>query len=289
LIVPLELPVPALAVSPVESVAETLDRWRAGGRVEALDSEFLKVLASVPDPRDPRGRRYPLAGLLAIAILATAAGMRGYAGFATWAATVSPQVLARLGIRFRRPSEKTFRSVLSRLDPVDLDRRLGAYFTALAAAEAGLLAVAVDGKTLCGARRMGAVAAHLVSVFAHRARLVLGQLAVAEKSNEIPCVRKLLRAFRRVRLLVTIDAMHTQTATAKLICGTLKSHHLMIVKANQPKLLARIQALPWSQVPVVHAEPPQRSHGRTETRTLKVVTAARGIGFPYVRTPDIAQ
>ena len=71
-----------------------------------------------------------------------------------------------------------------------------------------------------GARRAGAAAAHLVSVFAHRARLVLGQLAVAEKSNEIPCVRRLLKLLpRRVRLLVTVDAMHTQVATAKLICS----------------------------------------------------------------------
>ena len=274
---------PAHAVSPVESVAEALDHWRAGERVEVVGSEFLDVLASVPDPRDPRGCRYRLAGLLAVAILATAAGMRGYAGFATWAATAPSEVLAQLGIRFRRPSEKTFRSVLSRLDPADLDRRLGAYFTAMATEQTGLLAVAVDGKTLRGARRMGATATHLVSVFAHHARLVLGQLAVAEKSNEIPCVRKLLRAFRRVRLLVTIDAMHTQAATARLICATLRSHYLMIVKSNQPKLLARVGTLPWAQVPVTHSERPQRRHGRTETRTLKVVTAVRGIGFPHAR------
>jgi predicted transposase YbfD/YdcC len=278
---------PAGLVSPVESITLALDRWRAGDGVEVLRSEFLDVLASVPDPRDPRGRRYPLAGLLAISILATAAGMRGYAGFATWAATAPAEVLSRLGIRFRRPSEKTFRSVLSRLDPADLDRRFGAYFTTVAAAETvatgGLLAVALDGKTLRAARRMGAAATHLVAVFAHRARLVLGQLAVAEKSNEIPCVRKLLRTFRKARLLVTVDAMHTQTATAKLICGTLKSHYLMIVKSNQPKLLARIQALPWAQIPLTHSEDSQPAHGRIETRTLKVLTTVRGIGFPHAR------
>ncbi len=278
---------PAGLVSPVESITLALDRWRAGDGVEVLHSEFLDVLASVPDPRDPRGRRYPLAGLLAISILATAAGMRGYAGFATWAATAPAEVLSRLGIRFRRPSEKTFRSVLSRLDPADLDRRFGAYFTTVAAAETvatgGLLAVALDGKTLRAARRMGAAATHLVAVFAHRARLMLGQLAVAEKSNEIPCVRKLLRTFRKARLLVTVDAMHTQTATAKLICGTLKSHYLMIVKSNQPKLLARIQALPWAQIPLTHSEDSQPAHGRIETRTLKVLTTVRGIGFPHAR------
>jgi predicted transposase YbfD/YdcC len=283
LIDPMELPVPACSVSPVESVAEALARWRAGDRVEVLRSEFLDMLASVPDPRDPRGRRYPLAGLLAIAVLATAAGMRGYAGFATWAAMAPPEVLARLGIRFRRPSEKTFRTVLGRLDPVDLDRRFGAYFTALTGADGGLLAVALDGKTLRAARRMGAAAAHLVAVFAHRARLVLGQLAVAEKSNEIPCVRKLLKLLpRQVRLLVTVDAMHTQTATARLICTTLKSHYLMIVKSNQPGLLARVTALPWAQVPVT-ATDDSRGHGRVESRTLQTLTAARGIGFPYAR------
>ena len=99
-------------------------------------------------------------------------------------------MLAQLGIRFRRPSEKTFRSVLSRLDPAELDRRLGAYFTAVAAAEAaaegGLLPVSLDGKTLRGARRAGAAAAHLVSVFAHRARLVLGQLAVPRRATKSP-------------------------------------------------------------------------------------------------------
>jgi predicted transposase YbfD/YdcC len=129
---------------------------------------------------------------------------------------------------------------------------------------------------------MGAAATHLVSAFAHRARLVLGQLAVAEKSNEIPCAQRLLRTFRRVRPLVTMDTMHTQTATAKLIRATLKSHHLMIVKSNQPTLPARITALPWTDVPVT-ATDHNVGHGRDQRRTLKVLTAARGIGFPYAK------
>jgi predicted transposase YbfD/YdcC len=277
--------VPACSVSPVSSVAEALDRWRAGDRVQVLRSEFLDVLAAVPDPRDPRGRRYRLGVLLAIAVLATAAGMRGYAGFATWARTAPEDVLAQLGIRYRRPSEKTFRAVFSRVDPDDLNRRLGAYFTAHATRldPAGLVPIALDGKTLRGALRAKAAATHLVSVFAHGARLVLGQLAVAEKSNEIPCVRELLKLLpRRVRWLVTVDAMHTQTATAKLICATLKSHYLMIVKSNQAKLLARITALPWADVPVV-ATDDTRDHGRAEQRTLQILTAARGIGFPYAK------
>ncbi|AGC63175.1 transposase for IS2404 [Mycobacterium liflandii 128FXT] len=284
-VVGLELPVPSVSVLPVSSVPEVFDRWSAGERSELIGSEFLDVLASVPDPRDPRGRRYSLMALLAIAVLATAAGMRGYAGFATWAATASDDVLAQLGVRFRRPSEKTFRAVLSRLDPADLNARMGSYFTAHVASSdpSGLVPIALDGKMLRGALRAKATATHLVSVFAYRARLVLGQLAVAEKSNEIPCVRALLTLLPgSLRWLVTVDAMHTQVVTAKLICATLKSHYLMIVKSNQAKILARIIALPWAEVPAA-ATDDSRGHGRVETRTLQIITAARGVGFPYAK------
>lgn len=77
------------------SVAQALDRWRAGERTPVPCSGLLSVLGSVPDPRDARGR-YSIMALLAIAILATAAGMHGYAGFATWLATASAEVLTQL-------------------------------------------------------------------------------------------------------------------------------------------------------------------------------------------------
>jgi predicted transposase YbfD/YdcC len=283
-----ELPVPVGTVSLAETVVGVLEQ-RCVEVNATIAPSLLEVLRAVPDPRDPRGIRYPLATLLAIAILAAAAGMRSFAGFATWARTAPVEVLAELGTGLRRPSEKTFRSVLARLDAADLDRRLGEYFMIAAAAsvnvEAGeLLAVALDGKTVRGARAGGGRAPHLVSVYAHHARMVLGQIAVAMKTNEIPTVRTLLRLLKRTRMLVTIDAMHTQVATAKLICGQLKSHYLMTVKDNQPSLLARIKAQPWALAPVVLRDADDKpSHGRLETRTFKILTAARGIGFPYAR------
>jgi predicted transposase YbfD/YdcC len=285
----LESSVPVVAVSPAVSVSEALARWRAGvalDGVEVLRSGLLEVLATVPDPRAARGKRYPLVGLLAIAILAVAAGMRGYAGFASWARTAPDDVLSQLGIRFRRPSEKTFRRVLSSLNAADLDRRLGAYFTGLAAAAqpdpCGLVAVSLDGKTARGALRGTATGTHLVAVFAHHARLILGQLAVAAKSNEIPCVRAVLKSLPRLPMMVIMDAMHTQVRTARLIRMTLRSHYLLVVKSNQPGLLSRIKAMPWGEVPVT-ATDDDRGHGRVEKRTLQSLTTARGIGFPYVK------
>ncbi|EUA93663.1 transposase DDE domain protein [Mycobacterium ulcerans str. Harvey] len=160
---------------------------------------------------------------------------------------------------------------------------MGSYFMhTWPAAIQWIVPIALDGKMLRGALRAKATATHLVSVFAHRARLVLGQLAVAEKSNEIPCVCALLTLLPdNLRWLVTVDAMHTQVVTAKLICATLKSHYLMIVKSNQAKILARITALPGPRCPQPLPTTPRPR--RVETRTLQIITAARGIGFPYAK------
>lgn len=99
----------------------------------------------------------------------------------------------------------------------------------------------------------------------------------------VPSVQALLKLLpRQVPWLVTVDAMHTQVVTAKLICATLKSHNLMIVKSNQAGLLARITALPWCVVPVV-ATDDTRGHGRIEQRSLQILTATRGIGFPHAK------
>ncbi|EUA94061.1 putative transposase for IS2404 [Mycobacterium ulcerans str. Harvey] len=81
-----------------------------------------------------------------------------------------------------------------------------------------------------------------------------------------------------MRWLVTVDAMHTQVVTAKLICATLKSHYLMIVKSNKPKYL------PYHRAALGRGARSRyrrlRGHGRVKTRTLQIITAARGIGFP---------
>ena len=187
-----------------------------------------------------------------------------------------------------RPSEKTFRSVLSCLDAADLDRRLGAYFTALAAEQAaaagGSLAVALDGKTAtrCTPRRSRGRASGVGVRPPRPAGPRAARCRRQEQRNPLRAQASPL-ASPHVRLLVTVDAMHTQRATATLICGTLKSHYLMIVKSNQTKLLARIDRPAVGRGPGRPHRPTTRGHGRVETRTLKILTAARGIGFPYAR------
>jgi predicted transposase YbfD/YdcC len=105
---------------------------------------------------------------------------------------------------------------------------------------------------------------------------VVGQLATAAKSNEIPTVRTLLAAFDLTGVVVTVDAMHTQTDTAQLITDA-GGDYVFTVKNNQPSLYAACKQLPWRQVPT-HSTV-STGHGRRVRRTIKVVTAPTWVSF----------
>jgi len=123
----------------------------------------------------------------------------------------------------------------------------------------------------------GGKAPHLVAALAHGIGAVLGQVAVEEKSNEIPAVRELLKAFADVAGAVfTIDAMHTQTDTAKAVLAH-RADYVMTVKANMPTLYRQLKKLPWAQVPAVSSV--TGDHGRRARRTIKAALAPAWTGF----------
>ena len=187
------------------------------------------------------------------------------------------------GIRFRVPSEATLRLVLERIDGDDLDQVLGRYLSDSNGDGGGRPVVAVDGKTVRGARAGQEPAPHLVCAVTHDGATVLGQCRTAEKSNEIPAVRRLLRGIDLVGAVITIDAMHTQETTARCLREQCRADYVMIVKANQPGLFARVKAQPWEQVPVVWQDGLERHHGREEQRSYKIITVPRGLRFPYAQ------
>lgn len=182
-------------------------------------AELLDLLAQVPDPRDPRGVRYPLTGVLAVAVSAVLAGARSFAAIGEWAGDLSGQALARLGVG-AAPDESTLRKLFARLDADKLDQQAGAFVWTRTHVAGGRRVIALDGKTVRGARNRrqpGQGAPHLVAAFDHTSGTVLGQVAVAAKSNEIPAVRDLLATFDLKAVVVSVDAMHTQTDTAAAI------------------------------------------------------------------------
>jgi hypothetical protein len=147
----------------------------------------------------------------------------------------------------------------------------------------GRLVIAIDGKTVRGAKNKAGKAPHLVAALAHGIRAVLGQVAVGEKSNEIPAVRDLLKAFADLAsAVITIDAMHTQSDTAQVILGR-GAGYVMTVKANMPTLYRQLKKLPWAAVPAVSAM--STGHGRRARRTIKAVL--RPAASSSARTPQI--
>jgi len=243
--------------------------------------ELLRLLGRVPDPRDPRGVRYGLAGLLGVAVSGVLAGARSFAAIGEWASELSTDSLTRLGLP-AAPEESTLRKLFARLDTAALDRQLSVFGWTRSGHVQGRRVIAIDGKTVRGARTRGGsgdLAPHLVAALDHASGVVLGQVAVTAKSNEIPAVRDLLAGFDPADLrgcVITLDAMHTQTDTAHTIL-TAGADYVLTVKANQPGLLARLKALPWSGVPARSAT--QTGHGRRATRTIKVVDAPVWTGF----------
>ncbi|WP_368862435.1 ISAs1 family transposase [Frankia sp. Mgl5] len=242
-------------------------------------SGLLAAFGRVPDPRKPRGKRHSLAVVLTLATCAVLAGARSFTAIGEWAADAGPVVADLLGI-VRVPDTSTFRRVFAALDADALDTALGAWAAAATSPETGTRRrIAVDGKTLRGSRTGEVTGRHLLAALDHHTGVVLGQVAVDAKTNEIPALPVLLADLDLTGVIVTADALHTQTETARWLVGR-GAHYLLTVKANQPSLYAQLAALPWGQVKTT-ARTVERGHGRRERRTVKATEVRAGLLFPH--------
>lgn len=246
---------------------------------------LLDLLSDVTDHRDRRGRRHHLNVLLATTPAAVAAGAKTYLAIAEWIHEPTNTSVADLGVDLRRrPSGATIRRALSDVDANLLDRVLGTWMWTRTATVGGRRVIAVDGKTVRGARTPSDPASrapHLVSAFDHTSGTVLGQLAVDAKSNEIPALRRLLDQFDLADSVVTADALHCQEATAAHIVNA-GGAYLLTIKGNQPGLLAWAKRKRWKTMrPNTVTE---FGHGSRVTRTTKVLqVTADESGFPHAR------
>jgi predicted transposase YbfD/YdcC len=290
--------VPAEPSSPIPAALAHLIHADPPKLQDADTPQLLAYLAAVPDPRAARGRRHPLVAILALAAAAVLAGARSIAAIAEWAADAPQPVRAALGARrdapdhFAVPAEATIRQTLSRLDAGALAAAVGAWLADRdrdrdrdrerpRPAASQRRAVAIDGKTLRGARGAGADGrpAHLVACMDHATRAVLAQRQVAGAPEEVPAFAPLLAPLDLAGAVVTADALQTHPEAAEFLVDEQHAHYLLVVKANQPTLLARCQRLPWHRVPVADRTR-DHGHGRVEIRTLKAVSVNH-FGFPH--------
>jgi hypothetical protein len=170
-------------------------------------------------------------------------------------------VLAGLGVARGPAEESTFRRAFALVSPDVLDQVLGTWLQTRAVQVSGRLVIA------SGAKDMAGKAPRLVAALAHGIGAVLGQVAVTEKSNEIPAVRDLLKTFAGLAgKVITMDALHTQTDTAQVILAR-HADCVMTVKGNMPALYRQLKRLPWAAIPAVSSV--TTGHGRRARRTIK--------------------
>jgi predicted transposase YbfD/YdcC len=254
---------------------------------------LFEVLATIPDPRDPRGCRYSLVSILAVAVCAVLAGACTFASVTDWVRHQDQAVWGRLGFTDRAPAATTVWRLLIRIDADVLSRVLSRWLLArttpvTVAGRRWRLVIAVDGKVERGARLTDGRQVHLLSAYDTCTGIVLAQVQIAAKSNEIPAFTPLMRLVAAQLgslkdVLVVADALHAQTGHAELLAAD--GGHLMVtVKANQPTLHNQLKSLPWAQIPI-GCQTRETGHGRKETRTVKAVTVATpgGMAFPHAQ------
>lgn len=242
--------------------------------VEDADRSLVAVFAALPDPRQASKVLYPLPEIMLLLLCATLAGADDFVEIELWGRRHLAFLRRLLPYQHGIPSHDTLGEVVAALDA-------GLFRDCFATWVAGLReaapadpeereVIALDGKTArrTHARRKGREPLHLLSAWACRQRLVLGQQAVDDKSNEITAIPVLLERLELAGALVTIDAIGTQIAGAETIRAR-GGDYLLALKANRPLLLAEVETLFAAPPPEMAIETHQTvdgDHGRIETR-----------------------
>ncbi len=237
--------------------------------------------ASLTDPRADRGQGHLLVDIVTIALCAVLCGADGWVAVETFGRAKAAWLRTFPALPSGIPAHDTFGRVFARLDPVEFQRCFLAWVRAVVPETVGQV-VALDGKTLRRShdRGNGKAALHMVSAWASDSGLVLGQLAVDEKSNAITAIPTLLRLLDVAGATVTIDALGCQTAIAAQIVAQ-GADYALALKDNHPTLhqevvetFAAARATAFADyAPTDHDywATVEKHHGRLETRRHWVI------------------
>jgi predicted transposase YbfD/YdcC len=247
----------------------------------------LRLAGHVTDPRR-HNRLHPLPQMIVMALVAILCGSDGWDDVAEFCEAREEWFTRFLSLPHGIPSHDTFGRVFARLDPLQLEGMLRQWMAALNVSSGGRL-IAVDGKSL---RRSfqhawdaSATMAHLVSAFAGENRIVLAQLGVLDKENEITAIPRLLAMIDLKDSTVTIDAIGCQREIARQVTDA-KGHYVLQVKDNQPTLHRKVAALldeailermnGWEGSST--SQDVDGGHGRLETRRVWLTTEVEHLG-----------
>lgn len=257
-------------------------------------ASLLDHFSALGDPRQSWKVVYPLPEILLVVLCGTLAGAQNIVEIRQWAGHKLAFLRGFLPFARGVPSHDTLCDVLNALDAATFSACFTAWVASLADTAPEI--VAIDGKTSRRAHGVEAHPLHVVSAWASRQRLVLGQQATAIKSNEIIAIPLLLERLELTGALVTIDAMGCQRGIATAIRAK-GADYLLALKDNQPSLADEVRLF-FDQLPTGDDGPPVHTttdadHGRIETRHHRVshdvawlTNSRRFPGEP--RFPDLA-
>ncbi len=237
---------------------------------------FLSFFKALSDPRQRGKIIYPLEEILLLCLLAVLAGAETFVDIALFGEKKRAFLRRFRPFKKGTPAHDHLGDILAVLDAEQFQKCFVAWVASFSGVPEGV--IAIDGKTVRRSHdKAGAKAAiHMVSAFAARQRLVLGQVKVAQKSNEIVAIPKLLDMLAIEGAVVTIDAIGCQRAIAQKIIDK-KANYVLALKGNQSSLQddAKLFAIEQKQAGFKYtviscAETVDGDHGRIETRTVTV-------------------
>jgi predicted transposase YbfD/YdcC len=242
--------------------------------------------ASLEDPRVDRTKLHPLLSIVTIAICAVISGADTWDEIAEFGRAKEDWFATFLDLPHGVPSHDTFNRVFAALDPAQFRVAFLSWMEAVSSVLPAQV-IALDGKTVRRShdRSAGRKAIHMVSAWASVNRLVLAQVKVDDKSNEITALPELLRQLALTGCIVTIDAMGCQREIAKQIIGQ-DADYVLALKENQGNLYGDVQdsftqarASQLEQVAHDYAETMNQGHGRIEIRRHWVITDAEYLAW----------
>jgi len=234
---------------------------------------LLEYFADLPEPRIDRCKKHALTDIITIAILASICGAEHFTEMEEFGKRKEEWLKSFLELKNGIPTHDTFARVFAALKPSAFQEGFVRWVQAVATATEGEV-IAIDGKTARRSHNKGAGigALHIVSAWATRNRLVLGQIKVDEKTNEITAVPELLRFLEIKGCIVTVDALNTQKDIANEIREQ-EADYVLALKKNHPKLHSEVEGIFEAVVKDDNAdcaikttESIENNHGRTETR-----------------------
>lgn len=205
------------------------------------DLSLVETLASVPDPRDPRGTVHPLTAILSLTVVAVLAGCKSLTAISQFGRDHGAPLAHALGFRRgKTPAKSCLSDLFCVLDVVALEEALARWLQTRVAS-AGWEAICLDGKTARGSADGETPGIHLLSAFVPAASAVIAQIRVDAKTNEHKAALRLLGVLPLAGKVVTGDAMFTHRDVAQEVRKG-GGDYLLFVKDNQPELLAQIQS-----------------------------------------------